>query len=77
MRTLPVFLPLVACFLLACQTPPGAQASSASRAPAEAPEGEGSQGAPKLTQDGLIAAGPDGRRPVGTEPGGVGQGTPL
>lgn len=44
----------------------GARASDA--APAAAVE---------LTSDGLIAAGPDGRRPVGTNPGGVGHGTPL
>jgi len=81
MRTLSAFAPLLACLLLACQTPPGAQASSASKAPAGppagVPAGEGSQGTSKLTNDGLIAAGPDGRRPAGTDPGGVGQGTPL
>lgn len=77
MRTLSASLPLLACLLLACQTPPGTQASSASRAPAGAPAGEGSQGTPKLTGDGLIAPGPDGRRPVAADPGGVGQGTPL
>jgi peptide-methionine (S)-S-oxide reductase len=31
----------------------------------------------KLTSDGLVAPGPDGRRPVGTSPGGAGHGTPL
>ncbi|EYF06084.1 peptide-methionine (S)-S-oxide reductase MsrA [Chondromyces apiculatus] len=77
MRTLPALLPLLASLLLACQTPPGAQASSASNAPAGTPAGEGNQGTPKLTSDKLIAPGPDGRRPTGTDPGSVGQGTPL
>ena len=73
-------LPLVASALLACHETPRAESSSAplrdgSRAQ-QAP-GNAGESAPKLNAEGLIAAGSDGRRPVGNDPGRMGHGTPL
>lgn len=74
--------------LLACHETPRAESQGSAVAHADgsratdgsaASDKSGSAGAatPKLTPDGLIAAGPDGRRPVGSDPGHVGHGTPL
>ena len=73
-------LPLVASALLACHETPRAESSSAPmRDGSRTQQAPGNAGgsAPKLNAEGLIAAGSDGRRPVGNDPGGMGHGTPL
>ena len=68
MRSLPSLLLVLG--LCACHGPVRSETSAA-------PVDDRVVGAPKLDADGLVAPGPDGRRPVGANPGGVGHGTPL
>src|SRR5882724_7307366 len=76
-------LTIVALGVVACHETPRAESSGAPvGSPARGGASETSTtpgaGAPiKLTSDGLIAAGPDGRRPVGNDPGGLSKGGAL
>lgn len=68
MRSLPALV--LVTLLCACHGPAPTETTAT-------PVDEKMAANPKLDSDGHVAPGPDGRRPVGSHPGGVGRGTPL